>query len=217
AADLYEESYRLRDGAGDVLGAVMALNNLGEIRSDQRRFDEARRFFDDALRRGKAANTTLLIHVLEANRGRLATRLGEFDDAEALLDTALAGFTEIDSASFIVDTELRRVELLAARERWPEAEREASRLLLAAAERKAGAAETVPLMRIRAAAAAAAGDRDGAVELLREALRTAEEGGIRYQRASTLMELSAFEPDAGHRTGAIELFQALGVNLEQLV
>ncbi len=215
AADLYEESYRLRDGAGDVLGAVMALNNLGEIRSDQRRFDEARRFFDDALRRGQAANTTLLIYVLEANRGRLATRLGEFDEAERLLTSALEGFAEIDSASFVVDTELRRAELLAAREQWPEADREAARLLLAAAEREAGPAETVPLIRIRAAAAAASGDRDGAIELLHEARRSAEEGNIRYQRANTLLELSVFEPEAEHEAVAGQLFEALGVNLEQ--
>lgn len=217
AADLYEETYRLAEGAGDVLGAVLALNNLGEIRSDQLRFSEARRFFDDGLRRAKAANAALSIYVLEANRGRLATRLGEFDEAELLLTTALVGFTEIESASFVLDTEIRMTELLAARGDWAEADAEAARLLLAAAERGAGAAETVPLIRIRAAAAEATGNRDAAVELLHEAWRTAEDAGIRYQRAMALLELSEFEPDEPHKAAAIELFKALGVNLEQLV
>ncbi|MEM7273943.1 MAG: adenylate/guanylate cyclase domain-containing protein, partial [Actinomycetota bacterium] len=169
AADLYEESYRLRDGAGDVLGAVMALNNLGEIRSDQHRFTDARRYFDDALRRGRAAKTTFLIHVLEANLGRLATREGEHEAAEELLRTALAGFREIDSSQFVVDTELRLAELDAARGRWDAADDAAEQLLLEAAKRNAGAPETVPLIRTRALAAAAAGDRAGAIALLEEA------------------------------------------------
>ena len=211
AAELYEQSYRLRDGAGDVLGAVMALNNLGEIRSDQRRFDEARRYFDDALRRGRAANTTLLIHVLEANRGRLATRIGDHDEADLLLTTALAGFTEIGSAAFVAETELRQAELLAARGEWAAAEAEATRLLRAANRRGAGAADTVPLLRVRAGAAAARGDRDGAVRLLRQALQTATEGGIRFQRASTLQELAALQPGAGHAEAARALLDTLGV------
>ena len=134
----------------------------------------------------------------------------------ALLTGALSGFTEIDSTSFVADTELRLAELAAARGRWPEAEREAARLLAAAEERGAGATETVPLVRIRAGAAAAAGDPETAAELLHQARRATEEAGIRYQRAMTLLELSALEPDGGHREVAVELFEALGVSLEQL-
>jgi class 3 adenylate cyclase/tetratricopeptide (TPR) repeat protein len=211
AADLYEESYRLRDGAGDVLGAVMALNNLGEIRSDQLRFDEARRLFDDGLRRGRAANTTLIIHVLEANFGRLATRTGDFDEADELLSAALDGFKRIESAPFVADTELRVAELLSARGDHDQASAVAERLLLAAAGRGAGAAETVPLIRIRAAAALAAGRRSEAAALLHEALQAATEENIRYQRAGTLRELAVLEPDAGHLDAARMLLDALGV------
>lgn len=216
AADLYEETYRLAEAAGNVLGAILALNNLGEIRSDQLRFEDAARYFDDGLRRAKAANATLAIYVLEANRGRLATRIGELDEAELLLTTALTGFTEIESPSFVYDTEIRLVELLIARGEWAESDAEAGRLLVEGAEREAGATELVPLMRIRAAAASAVGDHGRAVELLHEARRTAEEAGIRYQRAMTLTELAVLEPDAGHREAALELFGALGVDTAQL-
>ena len=217
AADLYEETYRLAEAAGNVLGAIMALNNLGEIRSDQLRYADASRYFDDALRRAKAANATLPIYVLEGNRGRLATRIGELDEAELLLTTALTGFTEIESPSFVYDTEIRLAELLVARGEWAEADAEAGRLLLLGAESEAGAPETVQLLRIRAAAAAAMGDDATAIQLLREACQTAEEAGIRYQRAMTLIELDALEPDVGHRAVALELFGALGVNTEQFV
>jgi tetratricopeptide (TPR) repeat protein len=223
AAELYEESYRLRDGAGDVLGAVMALNNLGEIRSDQMHLGEARRYFDDALRRGRAANTTLLIHVLEANLGRLATRTGDLDEAQLLLDAALEGFTAIESQMYVVDTEIRLAELLVARQDWDGADRVAGRLLEAAGARHATAArhaiaeEVVPLLRVRAAAAAGIGDRARAVELLHEARQTAEEAGIRYQRARSLLELARFEPDAGHTETALGLLAALGVNHQRLL
>ena len=216
AADLYEESYRLRDGAGDVLGAVMALNNLGEIRSDQHRFTEAHRYFDDGLRRGRAAKTTLLIHVLEANQGRLATREGDHDTAAELLERALAGFRAIDSASFVIDTELRMAELDAGRGRWGEADAAAERLLLAATKRDAGASETVPLLRIRAVAAAAFGETEAAASILTEAVRAAEEAGIRFQRALTLQELAHLRPDADHQAVADGLFEALGVQVDRV-
>jgi class 3 adenylate cyclase/tetratricopeptide (TPR) repeat protein len=216
AADLYEESYHLRDGAGDVLGAVMALNNLGEIRSDQLRLAEARRYFEDGLRRGRAANTALLIHVLEANLGRLATRQGSLDEAAHHLEAALAGFETIGSPEYLADTELRLAELDLARRDWRAATERAGKLLMAAKARSARAEEIVPLLRIEAAVAEAEGDRDRAVELLHEARRTAEDGEIRYQRAFTLLELSVHEPEADHRRVALGLLDALGVDLDEV-
>jgi len=186
AAELWQRSFELLESCGDVAGAVMSLNNIGEIRSDQRRFDDASEYFESALRRGKAASYSFAVIVLQSNLGRLAVRRGDVAAGESLIRQALSSFEELGSAAFAIETQLRLVEArLAAGD--DAAARDEAQLLLADKDvEAAGPTVLAPLRRLLGEALANLGwHAEAEVELL-TAIDLARENNLRFDLALAL-------------------------------
>ncbi|MBW3661632.1 MAG: AAA family ATPase [Actinobacteria bacterium] len=88
ARDQWTRAQELKLAAGNEVGAGIAISNVGEILSDQGRFDEAEDAFHYALRLHRAAGFQLGIGMSLGNLGRLASRRGEYDVARTTLEEA---------------------------------------------------------------------------------------------------------------------------------
>ena len=97
---------------GDAIGAESARNNQAEILTDQGRYEEASGRLAEARRELKAANYRIGIAVTSSGQARVALRTGRLDDAALLLDEAAREFVALNSTNMVVDTNIRRVELL---------------------------------------------------------------------------------------------------------
>jgi len=110
AGRAYRASREACERTGDVIAAAVAMNNEGEILSDQGRLGEAEPLFEEMVRICRAAGHTLGTFVGLGNLARVAARDGRFDRAYELYDEALAGFEEMGSEWFAIETRARIVE-----------------------------------------------------------------------------------------------------------
>ena len=175
--------------------------NIAEILSDQGRFDEARSLFESAKETVTGAGARLLEHVAESNLGRLAAREGRFDEAEAALEGALAGFEELDAASFALETRARLAELDVLRGDRPESA--LGRAQLSLGKGLAPAVEAM-LQRVRGYALRQSGDEERARAAFEESLLVARTADAEYEVALTLATLGGTEE-------ASEILDRLGV------
>src|SRR4029077_4438475 len=97
-------SYRL---AGDVVGAAMADNNLAEILTLQFRLDPAEELLRNAGRVARAANYAHGERTRIRGRHRISAWRGDPGAALELQPAALAGFRELSSDDYILDSLVR--------------------------------------------------------------------------------------------------------------
>ena len=86
------------------------MNNEAEVLSDQGHLEQAEPLFRDMVRICRAAGYTFGALVGLGNLARVAARSGRFDEAEALYEETLAGFRELGSERFEIETRARVVE-----------------------------------------------------------------------------------------------------------
>jgi tetratricopeptide (TPR) repeat protein len=190
ALDHFHRSVEAYVRAGDAVGAEAARNNLAETLTFQGRFEEAEQHLRDARRALKAATYRIGIAITASGQARIAVLTGDFEEARRLLDEARQEFVELKATNMVVDTDIRRVELLV----W--SGRPADALALADGTQRAldelGSVAVLPatLTRLRGWAHALAGDLGAATCELRRALELAREGGVPYE---ILLALDALE------------------------
>lgn len=110
AAALYREAAEIFVTTGDLVSEAMALNNIAEILSDQGRLADAESMFRDAGRTWRSVGFVTGIALVEANLGRLATRMVEHEQADELLGSSSDRFVAIGAQSFVHEVALRRLE-----------------------------------------------------------------------------------------------------------
>lgn len=214
AVELYQRGYELREASGDITGSVMSLNNIGEVRSDQRRFVEAEELFNNAIRRSEAAGYEMIIHAARSNLGRLFGRMGDHDRARELLLTELAAFRDMDSQVFAAETELRLLEI---DEPGSETVEKAQTLLEDVATVGAGATVEIPARRLLAVGLHAAGDSAAGAEIERS-IAMAREEQLNFELALGLAVAAVIADGEGRvdaaeaaRSEATELARLLGI------
>jgi tetratricopeptide (TPR) repeat protein len=104
-----------------VIGAVIQVNNEGEILSDQGHVEQAIPLFEEMLRSSRASGWAFGEGAALSNLARAAARGGRFADAHALFDEALAVFEELSAERFKVEACARRAECLVYEGRYQEA------------------------------------------------------------------------------------------------
>jgi class 3 adenylate cyclase/tetratricopeptide (TPR) repeat protein len=110
--ELYEQSFRAATAIGAAVEAATVSNNIGEILSDQGHFADAEVHFREALRVWRGAPYSLGVALATSNLGRLATRSGESEHPQKLLDDAERIFTMIGAQPFVIEVRGRRAEAL---------------------------------------------------------------------------------------------------------
>jgi predicted ATPase/class 3 adenylate cyclase len=207
AASYYRRCRDAAEGAGDVVVSATAINNEGEILSDQGRLEEARAAFDEALRVWRAAQYRVGVALATSNLGRVAARSGDFVTAYKLFADASAQFSEIGAGSLVLETTIREAECLVLEGRHKEA---AAALRKLQADDGAGTAERAIVERLagyaivqsRAPFAKARPHFDAALDAARSADR-------QYELALTLRAIA--ETGGGDGSEAAALLEQLGV------
>jgi tetratricopeptide (TPR) repeat protein len=164
---------------------VTALNNIGEIRSDQGRLAEALDAFDEALHICRSIRFPVGQALALSNLGRAASRNGRFEDAAKLLAEARAMFDRIGANGFVVEVDAREAErLLFAGEATAAFD-------VAVRTEDSAKASGLPgayalLGRVAGVALALTGEIDAARRRLDDARRRAADGKLDYELGLTL-------------------------------
>ncbi len=198
AAELYARAAETSERAGDAWAAAYGDCNIGELRSDQGDYADAEVRLRRARRVWRGTEDDAGVAFTSALLGRLAVRDGRAAEGIELIRIAIRDFRDLDAAgdAALAEAYLAEAELLSGRPR--DALAGADRQL---ADRERGAARPL-LLRIRGAALARIGDRDGAAAALREALEAARERGEPYEILVALDVLVALGgPGAGDLFG----------------
>ncbi len=189
AARCYAAGREASERAGDVVMVATFDNNLGEIRSDQGGWEEARILFDRARSTWLAAEYAVGSTLVLSNLGRLDVRTGELERGLDRLTRARDGFEAIGAAALTYETEIRIAEALIACGECSEAMEMIDRLDEASDERDG------ILERLRGHAWAVLGDRGKA--------------GTAFSRALPLLEAAEFRFELGLATRAVALLDDL--------
>jgi class 3 adenylate cyclase/tetratricopeptide (TPR) repeat protein len=212
ALDLYERSRKLHVRIGDATHVGMTAINIGEILSDQGRFEEAERLFAEVVSSSEAIGQELFAAVARSNIGRAAARSGRFDEAEDLLEQALEQLRAIGAGSFVPEAEVRLAELATLRGGRPD---EVLARVGSLLEREDEAAAMAPLQstahRLRAAALLQLQDRAGALAELEESVRIARDANAVYELALALDLSAAIGADPSAAEDSRALLERLGV------
>lgn len=204
----YDRSTACEDLDGNVVGSAISVSNTAEVLSDQGHLDEAEVRLQRALRAFRAARFPIGEMIVRSHLGRLETRRGRWDQAEEQLDAAVAGFEAIGAAGMVPEVQVRRAELRLC-QHLP-----AGDLLDAVRD----AMDTGDLRstwhRLDAVRRVQAGEHDGAVAALDQALAAADRTA-RYPRALAHRALSQVLDDpaaaARHARRSRTLLLGLGV------
>lgn len=217
AADALGEAAAAFERAGSTEGAGWASNNLGELRSDQRRWAEALDALDEADRCWRGSGFALGVPLIASARGRVALRRGDLATARSELDIAAAGFARLNAVGYVVDTDLRLAELDLADGRLDEGDAALDR-----ATARLGDLEDAPLVpltlaRLRAAMtarrddAASAASSESATSELRRVTSLARERGVLGELLACLETLDHLGlADDGERAEALALCERHG-------
>ncbi len=186
----YRESGVVKQRAGDVIGAVIQVNNEAEILSDQGLIYEAIPLFEEMLRVSRASGWAFGAGAAMSNLGRANGRAGRFEDAHALFDDALAVFAELSAERFKVEAKARRAECLVYEGRHQEALAAATECRAAATKSPVGGVEAL-IERSIGYAHHQARRPDEARPHFEESLRIARELKVQYEVALTLRAMAA--------------------------
>ena len=186
----YRESGVVKQRAGDVVGAVIQVNNEAEILSDQGRIYEAIPLFEEMLRVSRASGWAFGAGAAMSNLGRANARAGRFDEAHALFDDALAVFEELSAERFKVEAKARRAECLVYEGRHQEALAAATECREAATKSPVGGVEAL-IERSIGFALHQARRPDEARPHFEESLAIARKLKVEYEVALTLRAMAA--------------------------
>ena len=218
AVELYGQSQRACERAGDAFTAAVEQANRAEVLSDQGRLALAEPLLRDALRVWRASGAPSFIAFGQSQLGRLAARAGRHDEALRLLAEARAAYVTDGEQAEVVETDARVAECLLLAGRAGEAAEAVDRLLDAVPPARRGELGQLPLLqRVRALARAAQGRPADALAGLAESAATARARGATYDLALALAALRATHERAGSACpdGLVEeqeqLFVGLGV------
>ena len=194
---------------GDVTSVATTTNNIGEILSDQGRFDEAGELFEEARRAVDSAGHRALSLMARMNLGRLAARQGRFDEAQTMLGEAVEGFHEIEAASLEEEARARIAEAAVLAGDHERAVREADIAELTGEANPPPPLQAV-LHRVRGYALLQESREADAVEELQRSLSAARSGDALYEIALTLHALGRLG-DTGAAAEAAALLTRLDV------
>ncbi|MFP5364015.1 MAG: AAA family ATPase [Thermoleophilia bacterium] len=202
AVTLYREGAEASTRAGNINSAAFGDVNMGEVRSDQGRVEEARALLGRALEIWRGTGHQLGVAYAITLLGRIEARAASDDAALDLLADALARYRELRLSADALWVEALVAEAHAYAGRSQAALAEAQRLL-----EVAGAGRLAPLLqRVRGVALAQAG-RDGEAHgTLETALTQARECGDHLEVVLALDSLLAFggaDPACGRERAAL--------------
>lgn len=197
ALDFYRRGMEARQQAGDVVGAALGLNNIGELQSDQGHLNAARSAFQSCQATAIATGSRYVENFALGNLGRVAARAGEFDRAEELLGAALQGHEESKAEALVVETQARLAELATLRGDHGTALELVDPTLARVAAIGGMAVIEVMLHRIAGYALAQSGDLSAARQRLELSLAIGREAGADYEVALTLCAAAAVARLAG--------------------
>ena len=212
SSEAYRSSREARQRGGDVVGAAIPMNNEAEVLSDQGHLEQAEPLFRNMVRICRAAGYTFGALVGLGNLARVAARSGRFEEAEALYEETLAGFRELGSERFEIETRARVVECRVLAGDDARALELLEGLAAAAASFTYAGLEAL-IERQHGYALHQARHPDEGRERLLESLRIARELGATYEVALTLRALAdvGADSDGEHRASSDAILERLGV------
>jgi tetratricopeptide (TPR) repeat protein len=184
---------------GNLVDAALATANEAEILADQGRLDEAEAGFRDALRVWQSVGYRRRVAFATMHIGRVASRRGDFDEAQRLLTGARTEFIALDAVAEALETQVWITECLLLQGQSRDALRSAEEGLQREATLGGAAAGTIraALHRLRGYAFAQLGQTVDAWAELDESLAAARARGASYELALTLEAVSVIAPLAG--------------------
>ncbi|HEX7311596.1 MAG TPA: tetratricopeptide repeat protein [Gaiellaceae bacterium] len=208
----YRESGVVKERAGDVIGAVIQVNNEAEILSDQGLIYEAIPLFEEMLRVSRASGWAFGAGAALSNLGRANARAGRFEEAHTLFDDALGVFEELSAERFKVEAKARRAECLVYEGRHQEALTAATECRGAATKSPVGGVEAL-IERSSGFALHQARRPDEARPHFEESLAIARKLKVEYEVALTLRAMAAtkYPSDDDLAAQSDEILERLGV------
>ncbi|MGH9137523.1 MAG: tetratricopeptide repeat protein [Acidimicrobiales bacterium] len=184
--------------AGDVVQVATIANNIGEILSDQGHLAEAEDEFHTALTTWTEAQFRVGVGLAISNLGRAAARAGRFDEAAALLASAIEQLQAIGARELALEAEARDAErcVLAGDHEQGIARAEAAHARATRPVLRAGIERTIGY------AWAQRGELESARRSLQQSLATAEHVGAAFEIAQTRMALARVNGAAGELAAA---------------
>jgi tetratricopeptide (TPR) repeat protein len=204
SAELYRK-------AGDVVGAVLADNNLAEMLTMQFRLDEAEPLLRTARRVTAAAGYPHGLMIATSGLSRIASWQGRHGEARQLQNEALAGFRGLQADDLVADSLVRLVEIhLLAGDPM---------LALQTADEAASAIHALgdipvikaTLARLRGRALLAQGDRDLARENFAAALEQATIESLPYEIALATLGCARAAGDPAGAQAALAMLDEIDV------
>lgn len=218
AVGCYERAMASDRKAGAIVYNAIYLNNIGEIRSDQGRLDEAEQLLTGACDLWTSGGWRAGTGWALSNLGRLAARDGRMEEARARFDEARVVLRDIGAEGMLLETDARSMERCVLlgdhRGALDLAEELAER-----AHRLGFDGVSSFVQRLEGYARCQAGERDGVIGKLEESLAGSLARGARYEAAladealARVGEVLAVDPEAQalHRRRAEEVLAQLGV------
>ncbi len=194
----YERAIESDQKAGAIVYNAIYLNNIGEIRSDQGRWGQARTLLQEAYDLWTGGGWRIGSGWALSNLGRLSAREGREDESEEQLGRARALFEDIGADALLLETEARQMELavLAGDHR----------AALAMADPLVERAHRVPLVnvailveRLQGYALAQAGDPEAGWEHLESCLASCRKSEAEYEAALTMQAMGRIGVVLGRR------------------
>ncbi len=201
AAALYDQARAAHEAAGNPVGAAIESANAAEVLIDQGRIAEARPLVTEALRVFEASDNPYLIAFVTGFRGRIAQQEGDTEAARADFRAAADGFASLEETDAALDARVRLLEAtIDAGDRTAGADLAAQLAALDGGPRHT---------RQRARLAALEGREPEALVLALAAVE--HHSATPLERALSLAQLHALQPDPTVRAEAERLLAGLGV------
>lgn len=199
ARERHTRALALRERIGDTRGVAADHNNLGLLAQDVGDLTEARRRFETALALNRRDGRDDVAATNLVNLAGLASLTGDFAEAEGLYRDALSAWRERDMWAETADALRGLAQIEMRRGNYPAA-RSALREALTILDRTGPLADATTAQTELAAALAAVGELQGAVDELRRAQQRADStraplevrAGIALARADLAVQLNAF-------------------------
>jgi class 3 adenylate cyclase/tetratricopeptide (TPR) repeat protein len=112
AARYYERSAAMAESGGDLVGAAIARANLGEVRVNQGRIDEATMLLADARRTLDAYSYRFMVAWAGMHLGRALAFAGDVEGGIAMLGEAAEAFVAADAHADLAEARARIAEVL---------------------------------------------------------------------------------------------------------